>query len=222
MDRKIEQTIAAAVAAFSSHAPLGGDGFLPDIKGAFAADRPFIEKATLFDSVFDNYPQADSLREVFFDLLLVNFFTGDVKKLEADYLDSPEWEAIEEETIDRGTEMLNLLLYLNECADEGIEPGLGDYLNEFLLVDEDEFQDEHHIYEDVIANQALTESSYEEIAKTAAAIDGDSELKDLFYPMMSFFYEPDPGNAKMESYIRSSRQQAFDHAVYTILLTFKS
>ena len=222
MDRKIEKTIASAVEGFSNHAQLGEGDFLSDIKSAFTADQPFTEKVALLDGVFDNYPKADTLREVFFDLLLVNFFTGDVKKLEADYLDSPEWEAIEEETIDRGTEILNLLLYLNECADEGIEPGLGDYLNEFLLVDEDEFQDEHHIYEEVIANQALIDSSYEEIAKAAAGITGDSELKDLFYPMMSFFYEQDPGDDQLESYIRYSKEPAFDHAVYNILLTFKS
>jgi len=65
--------------------------------------------------------------------------------LEEDYLDSPEWEDIEEETLDRGTELLNLLLYLNECEEEDIVPELDDYLKEFLLVYEDEFQDEYTI-----------------------------------------------------------------------------
>ena len=45
------------------------------------------------------------LREIFFDLLLINFFSADVKKLEEDYLDTPEWEEIEEQTLDRGTEV---------------------------------------------------------------------------------------------------------------------
>ena len=45
--------------------------------------------------------------------LLINFLNEDIRKLEEDYLDSPEWEKIEESTIDRGTELLNLLLYLH-------------------------------------------------------------------------------------------------------------
>jgi hypothetical protein len=46
-------------------------------------------------------------------------------------------------------------LYINECHDEDIKPGLEDFLKEFLLVEEDEFQDEFHIYEDLISNQQL-------------------------------------------------------------------
>ena len=48
-----------------------------------------------------------------------------------------------------------------------------------LLVDEDEFQDEHRIYEDVIANQILVDSSYEEIAKVAGNLPEFAELKEL-------------------------------------------
>src|SRR6185437_16242758 len=158
----------------------------------FASDRDFLVKVDLMDEVFDDHPQLEVLREVFFDLLLVNFFSADVKKLEEDYLDSPEWEAIEEQTIDRGTELLNLLLYLNECADEDIDPGLDDYLKEFLLVDEDEFQHEYRIYEPVIAHQVLMESPVSEITKVAGQLPEDSELKDLFYPVMCFFHNTHP------------------------------
>src|SRR5206468_915380 len=102
------------------------------------------------------------------------------------------WEEIEEQTLDRGTELLNVLLYLNECEDEHLEPELDDYLKEFLLVDEDEFQDEYRIYEPVIANQILMESPVEEINKVASSLPDDSELKELFYPMMCFFQNIEP------------------------------
>ncbi len=155
---------------------------------------------------------------MFFDLLLINFFTEDVKKLEEDYLDSKEWEDIEEKTLDRGTEILNLLLYLKECEDERIAPELSDYLNEFLLVDDDEFQDEHRIYEDVIANQILVESSYEEIAGVADQLSESSEVKELFYPMMSFFYEFEPET--LDDYTNHSKHPEFDTAVYALLTTY--
>lgn len=221
MDRTIERALQVAIAAFAQQEKLDQASFTQASAAAFASPAPFMEKVGLLDAAFDDQPVAQPLREVFFDLLLVNFFTEDVRKLEADYLDSPEWEAIEDETLDRGTELLNLLLYLNECSDEGIDPGLSDYLNEFLLVDEDEFQDEHHIYEEVIANQALAESSYADIAAVAAQLPDDSELKDLFYPMLSFFLEQDPEEAQFETYLRSSTAPGFDAAIYGILTTFK-
>src|SRR5690606_1812476 len=154
-------------------------------------------------------------------LLLLNFFAADVEKLEGDYLESEEWEAIENQTIDRGTELLNVLLYLRECADEQIEPQLDDYLKEFLLVDEDEFQDEHRIYESVIAHQVLVDSSYEEIAKIAQKISSDQELAELFYPIMGFFYEQYPPEADWTTYLHHSVNPGFEGAVYQLLAGYK-
>src|SRR5690606_35695736 len=118
---------------------------------AFDKEAPFIERVQSLDEAFNDHQRFEELPEIYFDLLMVNFFAEDVKKLEEDYLDSPEWEAIEEEAIDRGTELLNMFLYLQECEDDVIDPSLDDYLKEFLLVEEDEFQDEYAIYEKVIA-----------------------------------------------------------------------
>ena len=85
-----------------------------------------------------------------------------------------------------------MLLYLRECKDESIEADLDDFLKEFLLVEEDEFQDEYRIYEPFIANQILVDSTYGEIAKVAGGLDPDQEVAELFYPVMSFFSEPEP------------------------------
>ena len=177
---KIELALNAALQAFSKYSGIEVNAIGKEFKTAFNLDADFLTKVDALDEVFDNHPQLEVLREVFFDLLLINFFSADVKKLEEDYLDSAEWEDIEEQTLDRGTELLNLLLYLNECEDEEIEPELEDYLKEFLLVDEDEFQDEYRIYEPVISNQILMESPVEEIADIAVKLSDDSELKELF------------------------------------------
>jgi hypothetical protein len=173
------------------------------------------------DAVFDDMPQLEPLREVFFDMLMINFFSEDVKKLEDDYLETPEWEEIEEQTLDRGTELLNLLLYLNECRDENIEPSLEDYLKEFLLVDEDEFQDEYRIYEPVIANQILIESDPAEISRVAASVSEDAEIKDLFYPMMCFFQQLNTGEQVEQAYTANAPDPGFDNAVLAILQAFK-
>ena len=153
MNTSIKEGMLSALAQFASVNNQDQEAFSQVLVSVFSADKVYLEKVAAMDAAFDDQPMFEPLRELFFDLLLINFFNEDVRKLEEDYLESPEWEQIEEQTIDRGTELLNVLLYLQECQDEAIEPELSDFLREFLLVDEDEFQDEHRIYEVVIANQ---------------------------------------------------------------------
>ena len=219
-DPKVNIAIEAALNAFSKYNSFEATPFISVFGEIFQSGEGFLTKIEMLDEVFDDYPQMEDLREIFFDLLLINFFSADVKKLEEDYLDSPEWEEIEEQTLDRGTELLNLLLYLNECADEDIEPELEDYLKEFLLVDEDEFQDEYRIYEPVISNQILIESPLAEISKVASKLPEDSELKELFYPMMCFFQNTSPSSEEKNSIVAQSINKEFDMAVLEILVSF--
>jgi len=220
IDPKAASAIKAALSAFSGYNNVDATALTPKFTEVFSAQDNFLAKVGALDDVFDDNPKIDALREVFFDLLLINFFSEDVKKLEDDYLETKEWESIEEETLDRGTELLNLLLYLNECADEDIEPDLEDYLKEFLLVDEDEFQDEHRIYEPVIENQILMESSVTEIGRTANTIAEDSEIKEIFYPLMCFFYNTRPSQQDKEDIAKNAPDKGFDMAVLEILANF--
>jgi len=219
-DPKINAAIKAALQAFTNYGSFDATSLNNQIDRVFASDEDFMAKVGLLDSVFDENPQLEELREVFFDLLMINFFSADVKKLEDDYLETPEWEEIEEQTLDRGTELLNLLLYLNECEDEDIEPELEDYLKEFLLVDEDEFQDEYRIYEPVIAHQVLMESPAAEINKVAQKLPDDSELKELFYPMMCFFQNVDDTAGAKNTIADNAVNKQFDMAVFCILEQF--
>ena len=221
IDPKVESSVEAGLESFSKYSSFDATELTEDFFDVFASDEDFLTKVDLLDEVFDENPEIEELREVFFDLLLINFFSADVKKLEEDYLDSPEWESIEEDTLDRGTELLNLLLYLNECQDEDIEPELEDYLKEFLLVDEDEFQDEYRIYEPVISNQILIESPVAEINKVAAKLPDDSELKELFYPLMCFFQNIDPSEDAKDEIAANAFNKEFDMTVLEILVSFQ-
>jgi len=220
IDSKVKNAIEAAIKALSAYGKADSAKLIPQLEEAFSLEMDFLAKVDALDKTVDDNPELEGLREVLFDLLMINFFSADVKKLEEDYLDSKEWEDIEEDTLDRGTEMLNLLLYLNECADEDIEPELDDYLKEFLLVDEDEFQDEYRIYEPVIANQILMESPLNEIAKAADKLDDDSELKEIFYPMMCFFQNPEADDAEKEEIAANAADKEFSMPVFGILQSF--
>ena len=220
IDPKVEAAVSAALSAFSQYNSFDATQLEPIFEEVLSSPVDFLSKVDLLDKVFDNNPKIEALRELFFDLLLINFFSEDVKKLEDDYLETKEWEKIEEETLDRGTELLNVLLYLNECADEDIEPELEDYLKEFLLVDEDEFQDEHRIYEPVIENQILMESPVSEIAKVAKKLPDDSEIKEIFYPMMCFFQNLEPSAADKDEIAKNALEKDFDMAIIGILINF--
>ena len=222
MNTSIKEGMLSALAQFASVNNQDQEAFSQVLVSVFSADKVYLEKVAAMDAAFDDQPMFEPLRELFFDLLLINFFNEDVRKLEEDYLESPEWEQIEEQTIDRGTELLNVLLYLQECQDEAIEPELSDFLREFLLVDEDEFQDEHRIYEVVIANQILVESSLKEVARVSSTVPEDSELKELFYPIIGFFRDPDPVDEDFNEFIKYSASPDFDSAVYALLISFNN
>jgi len=220
MQKAIQAALGAFLSSFTKTSGIDTTGILAELSSAFKSNQDFMAKVAAVDKVIDAHPKLEELREYIIDLLFIHFFTDDVKKLEEDYLDSPEWEAIEEKTLDRGTELLNVLLYLKECQDEDIEPELSDFLKEFLLVDEDEFQDEYRIYEPVIANQILLESSAAEITKVAKDLEEDAEIKDLFYALMCFFRNPYPAVAEQEEVLAASTQPETDLAVYQLLLNF--
>ena len=220
MDASVKQAMLAALRQFAVISKNDSKPFFESLVQVFDSKEDYLNKVADMDSKFDDNPDYESLRELFFDLLLINFFNEDVRKLEEDYLESPEWEAIEEKTLDRGTELLNLMLYLKECEDEDIEPDLGDFLKEFLLVDEDEFQDEHRIYEDVIANQILVDSDLKEVARVANDLPEDSELKELFYPLVGFFRDQHPDNDEFDDFVKYSTNPEFDSAVYSLLISY--
>ncbi len=220
IDLKVQSAIRSALEAFSQYDYAEANSFVLKFVDVFSLDEDFLRKVAALDGVFDENPSLEALRELFFDLLLINFFSEDVKKLDDDYLETKEWERIEEETLDRGTELLNTLLYLNECADEDIEPGLDDYLKEFLLVDEDEFQDEHRIYEPVIINQVLIESPVAEISRVAKTLADDAEIKEIFYPLMCFFQNTSPSASEKTEIAKNAIDPGFDMAVIGILESF--
>ncbi|MGB4399064.1 MAG: hypothetical protein WBJ10_06815 [Daejeonella sp.] len=220
MDASVKQSMLAALRQFAVVSRNDSKPFYESLVQVFSSKQDYMKKVADMDKQFDENPEYESLRELFFDLLLINFFNEDVRKLEEDYLDSPEWEAIEEKTLDRGTELLNLMLYLKECEDEDIEPDLGDFLKEFLLVDEDEFQDEYRIYEDVIANQILVDSDLKEVARVASDLPEGSEMKELFYPMIGFFRDQHPDNEEYDEFVKHSNNPEFDSAVYALLISY--
>jgi hypothetical protein len=176
-------------------------------------EEEFLKRVKAIDELFAKHPELEAIHEFVFDLLLVKLLSAENKTEE--FFDSPEWDHIEDKTIDRGTELLNLFLYLSEAKEADVEISLDDFLNEFLLVDEDEFQDELSIYEPFIVNEDILEAELSSIKEIQLAIKDENPIKPLFLALVLFFQEPE-GIVDEEAAVLSK----FDTAVYETLRGF--
>jgi hypothetical protein len=152
-------------------------------------EEEFLKRVKAIDELFAKHPELEAIHEFVFDLLLVKLLSAENKPEE--FFDSPEWDHIEDKTIDRGTELLNLFLYLSEAKEADVEISLDDFLNEFLLVDEDEFQDELRIYEPLIVNEDILEAELSSIKEIQQGLKDENPIKPLFLPLVLFFQEPE-------------------------------
>lgn len=185
------------------------------ISKVFESDADFLEKVNQFDQLFSQYPDYEPVQEYAFDLMMayhLEHHNGD-----EDYFDSPEWQVIEDKTLERGTEFLNILLYISEAQDADAPLHIEDFLYEFLLVDEDEFQDEHRIYEELIANQDLIEEHINSITEVAKRLPDELEIRELFVPLLLFFKEPD---AKVVAREFQSKLTKGEYAILSSLLAY--
>ena len=151
----------------------------------FSSEDKFMDKLKRIDAIVEIH-KIKSISEILVDLLIIDAIARSTDR-EA-FFDSEEWLVIEEGTLDRGSELLNMFLFLQECKDDDITANLATFLDDFLLVHEDEFQDEHRIYEDIIKHQDAIDTDEEAILNISKELSNDSDMKELFLPLMLYFY----------------------------------
>lgn len=209
----MSNAVKAVEALINAYAP--NEALATTLTNLFTAEGDFMSKVKDFDDAFAAHPSHAELEEYAFDLLMTHHLSAN--NTDEDYFDSPEWQDIEDQTIERGTELLNMLLYISEAQDSDAPVDLEDFLYEFLLVDEDEFQDEHRIYEELIANQELVDENVGSIVEVASRIPESEEIKDLFVPLLLFFQAPHEKEVSAEV---AAKVTNTDKAVLQGLLTF--
>lgn len=186
-----------------------------ECKDIFLSSDDFSAKLKNLDALVGKAGYAE-LEDVIFDLVLVHFLSA--IEHDEEYFDSDEWLDIEEQTVNRGTELLNVFLYINEATDTDAEISLDDFLNEFLLTDMDEFQDEFKIYEPLIEND-LEEAEVDDLIALKTKQDDDSAIKEFLVPMVMFFQTP-ADTRMLEQY--KSKINLFEQSVLASLLAFNN
>ncbi len=157
----------------------------------FNEEAEFIDRNKQLDNWIDAHPDQAELADILFDLLMVQFLSAELH--DEEYFDSPEWNEIENKTLDKGSEMLNLFLYLSEAKETEVDITMEDFLNEFLLVGEDEFQDEYRIYESLIVNEDLLDADLAGIRAIQKSVKEETGLQAYFVSLVLFFQYAEDG-----------------------------
>jgi hypothetical protein len=130
-------------------------------------------------------------KEYLFDLLYVAWLSKQEEEGQEDWMESPEWLRIEDQVSERGTEMLHMLMYLQEVRDSEMKATLDDFIEGYLTDDELEFQDDLEVYEELIANRDWLDLTYVEMVAKTEAIEEETALPELFTPLFCFFKSPE-------------------------------
>ena len=174
---------------------------LPKIKEALTALlEPEGQGIAIFkkaDDLMTEFPAFQDLEEYLIDLCVLRLLSElETDDDDDDAFDTPEWLKIEEAAADRGTELLNVMIYIKDCKLNDVDPDLEDFLYEFLLADDEDFQDELAIYEPFVKNLDLVAAPLKTLV-LAGNNQRDNELQELFTPMMLFFREVEAKPSKL-------------------------
>jgi hypothetical protein len=211
--------IPAAFLAFAKQVQLTSEE-IQSIQGVFSMETgKELEAQAQLQKWLVNHPNCLPYGPFLFDLLLTEFiFKG--SQISEEFFETEEWEAIEDSFAEEGSELLNLLLYLAEAVDTQSEISLDDYLDDFLLVDEDEFQDEHEIYREVILLRNQVDSAYPPMMEVLMKKKDESPLGSMFIPLFVLFYYPDElefASAQLAKYAEALEEE---QAVFAMIRGF--
>jgi hypothetical protein len=215
----IPNMFEAAYKAVSKEIPSGLTDQLEDV---LLLEGGFLNQVKTLDSICKTNHIESNINEMLFDILLFNFFSMNGDKLDESYFESAEWNRIEEATIDRGTELMNLLLYLQECSDIDIPYSLDDYLDEYLVADEDFNQEDYEVYEPIIKNREILDKPDEATLIEVCKKNAETPLDEQLLPILLFFGSHFSNEKKFNIIASNGSDPAFQSAFLAVLINFTS
>ncbi|MBI1222667.1 MAG: hypothetical protein GC180_08700 [Bacteroidetes bacterium] len=218
----ISEALQAMIAGFTEGNPEvnaeEGQNVLSSLVTLMGHSSEFPSKLKELDAIFDAHPAFEPLYHYLFDLLMLSFIASDANAMDEQYLESEEWLKIEEETSDQGSELLNLYIYLQEAVAEEVRVNLDDYLREFLLADDDLYQDDFFIYEEILKKEDMEEAGIEDILDMARHSESP-ELEEVMVPMLAFFCRQD-SRETIEQALKNDGSKGLHLALYKTIHGF--
>lgn len=158
--------------------------------------------------------------EYLFDLLYITWLSRQEAVGNTDWMDTPEWQRLEDKLAERGTELLTLLMYLQEVIDSNLKANLDDFLEQFITDDEMDFQDDLEVYEEVISNREWLDLTYAEMVKKAEAIEEETAIPEVFVPLFCFFKSPEKAQINLLATLAAGGKIGRNLPVVMTLLLF--
>jgi hypothetical protein len=135
--------------------------------------------------------------EYLFDLSYIAWLAQQQADGNDDWMDGHEWQRMEDKLAERGTELLNLLMYLQEVADSELKANLEDFIEQYLTDDEMDFQDDLEVYEEVIANQDWLDLPFTELVAKAEKLAPETAIPEVFVALFCFFKSPEKAHINL-------------------------
>ncbi len=174
-----------------------------EIATIFEKNEHIAQKVTDLDKVCEKYTFLQPLNEYLVDIGLIHFFANSPSYNKEDYFETQEWLQIEEKLAERGTELLNWLLYIEEAKSAQAEISLQSYIEDFLLVGDEINEDQENLklYEPLIEAQDYLQETPLDLFLLYEKLPETHDLKPLFFPMMCYFRSPNQPESTLLSAI---------------------
>jgi len=132
---------------------------------------------------------------------------------------SEAWLSDEEMLADRGSELLTVLMYIQEVNASQLEADLNDFVDAFLTDEDFDLQDDLGVFEVLIQQAPTLDLSYAQLIRESIRASDDSPLQGLLPGLMCFFKDPGDPNRGIEPVFSARSSDRNLLPVYLCLMT---
>lgn len=185
-----------------------------------AAEEPLEVAVKQLDAFVATDNKLSPYREYLFDLLYITWLSKQEEAGNTDWMDTPEWQRLEDKLAERGTELLTLLMYLQEVIDSNLKANLDDFLEQFITDDEMDFQDDLEVYEEVMIHREWLDLTFAEMVKKAESMEDETAIPEVFAPLFCFFKSPEKAQINLLATLAAGGRISRNLPVVLTLLLF--
>lgn len=185
----------------------------------FVHNADMASQLKAFDELLKQFDSLVDYQEFLFDLFFVEALDQLGEEADA-YMESEAWLQLELKTVGRGSEALNLFMYLTEVKESGIKANLDDFLDDFILDEDLDYQDDALVYEEVMINRNWLDLPYSQLVAKAEEMAPQTAMPELFTPLFCFFKSPEKSNINLMACLQAGGNYKRNTAISAMLQFF--
>jgi len=124
-----------------------------------------------------------SSKDFLVDLLILHSFSAED---EGEVGDDQAWDAFEDACLGKGTDLLQMVHYLDECLADSVHPEMEDFIESFVVSPDLEDQDNLLAYEEVLESRDLVDAPLHEMIQECRLLAVESAVEPIFTGLFCF------------------------------------